>query len=427
MTMRGQRRPSVVPIAAPSFPTLPRPPIYRRIAYIFLSLTAIFVVVVLWLSSVRAEVVVKVKRSIVSLESGVEVARSPAPGQIIGRVVQGTYEKIQEFQVPQSGETPSAVPASDAATSTPPRTQDAGTSLAKGTVTVINNYSKAQTLVKTTRLLTSDNKLFRIDQTIVVPAGGKQTVGAYADKTGEAFAIRPTRFTIPGLFIDLQKHIYAESTTPFTLSSVAAVPSLPQKITAPVVVNSRVVTASVLENAYKTLTDNVVEQAKRSLQAEAADDRFADATYLVKIIEKKSNATVGQSAESFLASVKLDVTAVFYPKEDMQALIRSKLKEKIPDGREFLPFHDQSVTYAIEQADTKAEQATIRVHAQGQYRLTSASPILQKGLVAGKTADEARELLLSFGSDVEDVQVKMYPGWLRKIPTMKDRIELTVE
>jgi hypothetical protein len=429
MTIRGQRRPHVVPITAPSFPTMPRPPVYRRIAYTFVALTVLFVIAVLWLSSVRAEVVVKVKKNIARMDGVVEVSRAPTSGQIAGRVVQGTYEKIQEFPVPDaSTNTTSAV--TPLVPTPSPVTPNGVTLLAKGTVKVINNYSKAQTLVKTTRLLTSDGKLYRIDKTIIVPSGGTMLVGVYADKPGEEFAIGPTKFTIPGLYVDLQKHIYAESSEAFkAVPSTEPLPvsSVEEKKPATSVKTGKVLTSAVLDDAHRTLQETVLEQAKRSLQGEVEDEKYSDAVYFVKLVDKKSNVDAGQSTEKFLASVKLDVTAVFYPKEDMQALVRSKLKEKIPDGREFLPFDEQAIQFVLESVDAKKETAVVRVTAEGAYQLTSGSPILQKGLVAGKTREEATQLLKSLGGDIEEVRVTIKPGWLRKIPTLKDHIEMKVE
>lgn len=99
MPIRGSRRPSVVPITAPSFPTPPRPHVYRKIAYTFIAFTVVIVLAVLWLSSAKAQISVKVKRDTVSLDGVAEVAKTPIAGQIPGRVVQGVYEKIQEFAV----------------------------------------------------------------------------------------------------------------------------------------------------------------------------------------------------------------------------------------------------------------------------------------------------------------------------------------
>ena len=104
MSIRGSKRPSVVPITAPSFPTQPRPYVYRKIAYTFIACTVLMVIAVLWLSSVRANVVVQAKHERISLDGSVDIAKNPQSGQLPGRVVQITLEKIQEFEVkdPQS-------------------------------------------------------------------------------------------------------------------------------------------------------------------------------------------------------------------------------------------------------------------------------------------------------------------------------------
>ena len=441
--MRGSRRPSVVPITSPSFPTPPRPSVYRNIAYTFIGFTVVIVLAVVWLSSVHAEIVVKVKRETASLDTKVTVAKQTSPGQIPGRVVQGVFEKIQEFSVKAEATSTEPVATSSSMIPSPPSSTASPTAspsnesvLAKGTVRIVNHYAKSQTLVKTTRLLTSDGKLYRIDKQVVIPSGGEASVGVYADQVGAAFAIGPTKFTIPGLWIDLQKLIYAVSDQPFLAVSTKGLPPTPTPAPAPkttrpstnpsIKKSGNVVKPSDLEDAYRTLSATLLEQAKKQLTAELGDAKFNDAIFSTKIIEKKSNASVGQSTDTFLASVKLEVTMVAYAKEDMLALIRSKLKEKIPSGREILPFQADDVQYTVTSSDLKQETADVTISARGTYRLTTESPLLQKNIIAGKTKSEAEQILKAIDG-VESVRVTISPGWMSKIPSLKDRIEMKVE
>lgn len=80
---------------------------------------------------------------------------------------------------------------------------------ASGRVIIYNSYSKdAQRLIKNTRLESSDKKIFRIDQSVVVPgakivAGKVNQPGAvevliYADVAGKEYNIGLGDFTIPG-------------------------------------------------------------------------------------------------------------------------------------------------------------------------------------------------------------------------------------
>ncbi len=427
MSMRGNRRPSVVPITAPSFPTPPRPSAYRKIAYTFIAFTVLIVLAVIWLSSVHAEVIVKVKRETAPLDAQVTLSKQATSGQIPGRVVQGVFEKIQEFSVqPAATSTPEHTPpATDAATSS-----NGGMMIAQGHVRIVNHYAKSQTLVRTTRLLTGDGKLYRIDKQVVIPSGGEALVSVYADQPGTSFAISPTKFTIPGLWIDLQKLIYAVSDETFVAVPSKQSPSHPKLIKpspkTTIKTSGNVVAPADVEAAYAALTGALLEQAKKQLTAELGDAKFSDAVFSIKTLEKKSNVSVGQQADSFLASVKGEVTMVAYAKEDMLALIRSKVKEKIPNGREILPFKSDDVQYTITFVDGKNETATVAISAHAFYRLTAESPLLQKNVLTGRTVSEAEQILKAIDG-VESARVTISPRWMSKIPTLKDRIDLKIE
>lgn len=429
MTLRSPRRPHVVPITAPSFPTAPRTHFYRNIAYSFIAFTVVIVLAVVWLSSARATVTVRVKRAPIQYNGSIDIARAPKPGQIPGRVVQGVFEKIQEFEVGAAASSSLQDPQTLQATSLQATSSSPSKLVqARGTVKIINKYSRAQTLVRTTRLLTADQKLYRIDKTIRVEPGEELEVPAYADKPGAEFIIGPTRFTIPGLFIDLQKYIYAESARPFQAVTLDGQPVVAAPSPAPArSASGKLITQADVERAERELTDAVLAQAKQVLGNDLGLPN-AGVVYLVRKADRfKTNASVGQAAEKFLASVKLDVTAVFYPKEDLLAFVRLKLKERIPDGREFSPPTDgDGLTLEIQNADTKTETAALGVQAVGAYRLTRASAGLQKSVVAGKDPEEAVAILRSV-EGVEDASVVVRPKWFGKIPSLKDRIEIKIE
>lgn len=442
MYIHGSRRPNVVPITAPSFPTPPQPRVYRKIAYTFAAFTVLIVVGVLWLSSVRAEIIIKVKKSSVTLDTSIGVAKSPATGELPGRVVKGTFDSgIREFPVTEATSTENATVTPPAATSTAPAVVPTlpvalNTNVtAKGTVRIINKYSRAQTLVKTTRLLTADNKLYRLDKTVNVPANSELKVTVTADKPGSQFVIAPTQFTIPGLWIDLQKYIYAVSDEAFTGgetgTAVAPTPVAPTAPVAPAVVDTsakpkKVVTQAMLDAAESSLKDAAFEQAKQTLAAEITDTKFTAPVYFTQIVERKFNVKANQAADALIGSIKLEVTAVYYSPDDMSTFIRSQLKEKLPEGREFLPFNDQSVKYTLDTADVKNEKATVHVIADAEYRLTTASPALQKSAMAGRNKDEVVTTLKAL-EGVEDVQVNLKPSWLTKIPTLQDHIDVVIQ
>lgn len=438
MPIRGSRRPNVVPITAPSFSTPPRSYLYRKIAFGFVGLTIILVAAILWLSSVKAEVVVQVKKEAVMLDTIVELSKIPKTNQLLGRVAQGTFENRKEFPIRgtvTNGTTSTPItliPSSTGVTTVPSTTAlvtttaPAANAVARGTVRITNNYSKPQTLVKVTRLLTADNKLFRIDKNVTIPAGGTATVTVYADKPGAEFAIGPTRFTIPGLYVDLQKLIYAESLTAFTLDAGSPVTPTPTPVVPkPPAARPGALTPTTeeIDAAQQQAVSETLERAKRQLASEVTDATSLEGVYFTKV---QKQVLPGSTPQSFIVYIQADVTAVYYPKDDMLVLVRTKLRDKVPSDREIVPFDGGAIRYQIESVDPKTETATIRVQADATARLTPSSPALQKQAMVGKSKQELTSELKAIDG-VTSVEIKTSPSWLQKIPSMQERINLKIE
>jgi hypothetical protein len=383
-----------------SFPALPNPSLYRNIAYTFVGITVVIVVVALWLSSVHATVTVKAAREQTTVQASVEVAHSPEQGQLPGRVVEGVFEKIQDVPV-----------ASTAASSSAPVDPNM---VASGKVRITNEYSSAMPLVVNTRLLTTDGRLYRINESVNVPAKGSVDVEAHADKKGQQFAFfNTTKFTIPGLSDALQKVITAESISPFSGDGAAAAPQ-------------NLVTQAMIDSAEKDLQAAILEQAKKTLLAEVADSQFTNAVYVVKPVEMKTSVQAGKAANSFLVSVKLDVTGVFYAIDDMNALVKQRLEERIPEGRDIVAYDPSNIQFSVSQVSAKNEKATVTASAQVQTKLSDKSSVLDKDLIVGLPIDQA-ESKLEEQDGVSSVQITVRPSWVSRLPTQKDHITIKVE
>ncbi len=105
---------------------------------------------------------------------------------------------------------------------------------AQGTVRIVNSYSAGLTLIKSTRLLTADGKLYRLAQAVDVPAHGEVSASVYADQNGSIYAIGPTTFTVPGLSSAMQAVISVNSYTTFTMATpVIASSATPTPVSTP--------------------------------------------------------------------------------------------------------------------------------------------------------------------------------------------------
>jgi hypothetical protein len=266
-------------------------------------------------------------------------------------------------------------------------------------------------LVKTTRLVASDGRLYRIDKTITIEPKQTVTVTAHSDQMGKQYVLAPgTRLDIPGLWIDIQKWIYAETVSGFSGGSQAG----------------KVVSSLDVKDAQKALEEAVFEQAKKSLIAEIGTGEDWGVVFSKKILDSKSNVNPGQQSDQFLASVKLEVTGVFYLKNDMNSLIRQKMNERLPDGRSLVDFKPEESTLKIETADSKIERAHIILSAQASSRLTESSPALSKDSIAGLSVNDATSKIRAIDG-VESVEISIRPTWIGKIPTMKDHIDINIQ
>ncbi|MCR4278476.1 MAG: hypothetical protein NUV81_01050 [bacterium] len=387
-----------------SFPSAPPSSrLYRNIAFAFLGFTGFVVGIAVWMTMTHATVRVQVQRETTRLETSVGLAEQPTEGKLHARIVEGVFDKIQEFSV-KEGATSSIV------------------TTTTGRVRITNRYSKDQPLIKSTRLLTADDKLFRINRTVTVPLGGSVDVEVYSDGEGSEYLIaKGTKLTIPGLWIDLQPLIQAEALADFEGQAS----------------NRKAVTKQDIDEAKRSLEMIVLQQAKSSLAVEAglSDQQLDDActgtscwmgVYVVDTIEEKANVKAGQETDAFLAQVKLNVQAVFYQRADMDAFVRAKLRDKMPEGRELVELDSQHIVYKLEEVNTALHEAQIRVDAEASSRLTGQSPLLLPEEVAGLGVEEAKQKLLNVPG-TEFVEITLRPSWARRLPSQKGRIEVIIE
>jgi hypothetical protein len=154
-----------------------------------------------------ARVVVYPKFKDVSVQATFTTYTEPAAGELGYELL--TLEATGERQVKASG-------------------SEQVTERAVGDILIYNTEAKGtQRLIKNTRFESPDGLIYRIQESVEVPAATKDTDGkilpgvvrakVFADGTGEQYNIAPTRFTVPGLKDTPQfSTVYGESTVALT-------------------------------------------------------------------------------------------------------------------------------------------------------------------------------------------------------------------
>ncbi|KKS35406.1 MAG: hypothetical protein UU95_C0001G0021 [Parcubacteria group bacterium GW2011_GWC2_42_12] len=368
--------------------------IYRKFAFSFIALTIVLVAAVLYfgLAKVTLVIIPTQEKITDSLSLGIvdkDNNQDMSQGEIQGVVRQVPVEQARTFT--SSGK------------------EVLGEEVS-GKVTIINNYLKNQPLVATTRLLSQDNKLFRLKNTVNVPAGGQVEVAVYADEPSASMAIGPSQFTIPGLWAGIQDKIYAQSQEPMKYS---------EKI-------KYTIKQSDIDNAVSELKNGLLANAKKEIA-------YAYAEYDQSILQVDNNSInqevqgkVGEEREKFTIKMKTLVTVVAFKDNDVFRQAEQKLSVSLADDREILELSRPDMSYSFGEVDLKQGTASVNVNFAAKVTLKNSAGIIKKNNLAGLNLEQVNVYLKSL-PEVAGYEIKFFPSFIKKMPNLVDRIEIVIK
>ena len=268
---------------------------------------------------------------------------------------------------------------------------------ATGEVIITNSSGVPQQLVATTRLITADDKLYRLQQSVTVPANGSVTAIVQADQAGAQFAIGASSFTIPGLNPTRQKEVTAKSSQPFTLESATSG-----------------LTEAQLANARSRALAAISKRLSPLLNASLFDNEtLTEESVTTTSLELQTNAVVGDaiSAVTFTGSVRVSAT-LFNEQE-----LRRRAVALAGYGADV-----NSVRYTVQRAATgSAAIATVT----GTVTVRTRELALQPTDLTGRTKTDA-EVYLELLPGVASAEVKLRPRWFSRLPQDPTRITIKV-
>ncbi len=370
--------------------------LYRKIAFSFGLATVILIVVIFYFSFVNLTIVLipSQERISDSLIFDVYDEKVKEESSSLENAVEGVVEqvKIEESETYLSTDT-----------------EIIGEEVS-GKIIIINNYTKNQPLVATTRLLSLDNKLFRIKETVNVPAGGSVEAEIYADEPSEAMAIGPTRFTIPGLWAGLQEKIYAESQTKFNYG---------QQI-------KKYIKQADIDKAVKDLKDVLIKEAEKKFGSSYKG--YDKVIYMVdeNSVSTEVDGKVGEEKEKFEVSMEALVTIVAFSKERVAKLAENKLFTIVPDSKNLIEFNTDDISYDLNNLNFDNGLATIKSSFEGKMTLKDDANIIDRHKIVGLTESQLRDYLDNF-QEIAGYDLIFRPAFNKKVPNLVDRIKIKIE
>lgn len=390
------RKNSEKPLAAPEEPAVARSiSLYKKIAVSFIILTVILLAAVFYFSFVKLEITLIPNQERLSDSLSVDVYDQARSGEetLPKDKVLGAVEQISMSETKTYSATGQEIIGEQVT----------------GKVTIINNYDKNQPLVATTRLLSSDKKLFRIKETINVPAGGSAVAEIYADKPSQEMAIGPDKFTIPGLWAGLQDKIYGQSQEGFAYGQ------------------------QVKKIIQKEDIDEAVKDIKKVLAAKAEKEIGQNYKGYDRVISKVDDDSVsvkvdskpGEEKDKFQVAIEAKVNVVAFSGEKIYNLAMDKLSSVVPDNKELADIALEDITCELTGQDNSQAKANINAVFSSSMTLKNDAQIIDRQKIVGLTKAQLEDYLDGF-KEIAGYEIKFSPAFINKVPSLVDRIKIGI-
>jgi hypothetical protein len=145
-----------------------------------------------------------------------------------------------------------------------------------------------------------------------------------------------------------------------------------------------------------------------------------------EILEKHSDLKVGVPGEKFTVNLKMKVVGVAFYERDLESLAQKELRAKVPEGKELTNVDYNGMTFLVEKYNVSSGEANIMVHVSGEMSLKLNSPIFDKDKFVGFSKEKIIQYL-SIYPEIERITIKFSPFWVKKVPQIKNNINIIVK
>lgn len=350
-----------------------------------------------------ALVVVALCAGVLYAFQGAKVAVSPVMNQasIQTELLATAGQGELPFQVVTVEKTANAsVPAESTVTAADP---------ASGKITITNRQTAAQALIKNTRFETPDGLVFRIRDSVSIPAGGSITVTVYADEAGDRYNIGATTFTVPGLKGSAAyTQVTAKSDAAMTGGFSGTRPSVGQ---------------ATKDKQYAEIQSKLSGELTKELTAKIPEGYVLVPGASVTTYTPQTDAA-GASGTVTLSETGT-IRAVVFPAGALARAIALKSLGSYT-GQDVTLADVSGLTLTPAEVNVAPDAAEYRFTLSGSTTIIwVVDPIKVAGAVAGKTRGEAEIGLKSF-PEVDRATLVLRPFWTSRFPADPEKIKVTV-
>ncbi len=287
---------------------------------------------------------------------------------------------------------------------------------AEGTIRLYNEYStKSETWLKGTRFVSSEGKLFKSKDRIIVPGAelkdGKLIpryvdVDVIAAEAGEDYNIEPTHFSIY-VFRGTPRYtkFYGESLKSMTGGG-----------------DSFQVTEQDLELAEQALVKKAKSASENDLKSKTPEGQiFLEDILETEVLEKFSLTKAGDEAKKFSFKVKTKSKTLLFEKKDIENYVR-QLVSLQRSSSELLHKESLKIHYTPQTIDFNAGKAVLDLNISVEVYSDISLNMLKRELMGKSLA--GTKVFLENQPEIKEVKVEFWPFWVKNVPKDIEKINI---
>lgn len=186
----------------------------------------------------------------------------------------------------------------------------------------------------------------------------------------------------------------------------------------------KVVTAADIASAYTGLAQELVNGARQALVSQNPTVKLLDNAVTSETLEQKSAQNPGAEVPDFEVSMKIKLNALTYDENNVRTVIVERIKRLLPANKKLVADVGTRLQASFLHLNIPDGQGVLSAHFEGQIVYQVDQQELQEK-IRGKTMEEIREILLS-RPEIEKVDIKFYPFWVKKAPNFGKKVYLQV-
>lgn len=317
---------------------------------------------------------------------------------------------------------------------------------ATGLIDVINTTDEEWELTEGTRFQSEQGIIFRTVLDIFVPPRIKDDEGgvspgklsvkvvadpfdAYAKPVGDRGNLGPGRFTIPGLSKYNQRLIWGESR---------------ESMTGGITSYRHIVNETDIDAAKNQIEDNLIVMAKEDLRTHIDELNHLNQTKLVllddsrylktKLVELRiSDDLEGSYKEKFELFAKIEAEGFAFDHDQLFSVLKKELNNRTHPEMKLREdsIESENIVYEVIDEDEHLGQVKITATIEGieEFAIDSSTDAgIQfgqqlKDKVTGLSLEEAEKLVGNL-EEVDAVEIKAWPIWIKKIPRIPESVEV---